>query len=335
MSRAAKGADCKSAGYAFAGSSPASPTTSFKFLKLIDFYCGSAGPRRSFAGFCGSLPEIIPPEADRSLASERLRRSDGAFNRSGEMMRLLTRLAALAFALPLVQASAAEITVLSGNGGRPVVIELSGRFEKETGHKVNIDFAVNPQVRKRVLDGEAFDVTVLNPPVLDELIKAGKVKADTRTVIGRIGIGVGIKQGAPRPDLSSAEGFKKALLAAKKVAYPEEGASGIYFANLVKRLGIEEEMKSRLMPMPGEYNVEVVADGAADMVVVVASRIYGVKGVDMVGLLPDELQTWIGFAAGVSAGAKDPDLALKLVKALAAPSAEPFMRQVGLQPFVE
>lgn len=250
-------------------------------------------------------------------------------------MRLLSTLAALALAMPLVGAKAADIKVLSGNGGRPVVIELSSRFEKETGNKVNIDFAVNPQVRKRVLEGEAFDVTVLNPPVLDELIKAGKVKADTRTVIGRIGVGVGIKQGAPRPDLSTAEGFKKALLASKKVAYPEEGASGIYFANLVKRLGIEEEMKSRLMPMPGEYNVEVVADGAADMVVVVASRIYGVKGVDMVGLLPDELQTWIGFAAGVSTNAKDPELALKLVKALAAPSAEPFMRQVGLQPFVE
>ena len=252
-------------------------------------------------------------------------------------MRLLSTPVVLALSLSFssLAAHAAEITVLSGNGGRPAVLGLSAQFEKETGHKVNIDFAVNPQVRKRVLDGEAFDVTVLNPPVLDELIKAGKVRGDTRTVIGRIGLGVGIKQGAPRPDLSTVDGFKRALLAAKKVAYPEEGASGIYFASLVKRLGIEEEMTSRLMPMPGEYNVEVVADGQADMVVVVASRIYGVKGVDMVGLLPNELQTWIGFAAGVSSGAKDPELAGKLVKALAAPSAEPFLRQIGLQPFVE
>jgi molybdate transport system substrate-binding protein len=242
---------------------------------------------------------------------------------------------AAAFLASPANAQAAELKVLSGNGGRVAVAELSARFEKETGHKVTIDFAVNPQVRKRVLEGEAFDVAVLNPPVLDELIKAGKVKGDTRTVIGRIGIGVGIKQGAPRPDLSTAEGFKKALLAAKKVAYPEEGASGIYFANLVKRLGIEEEMKSRLMPMPGEYNVEVVADGQADMVVVVASRIYGVKGVDMVGLLPNELQTWIGFAGGVSAGAREPELAARLVKAFAAPSADPFLRQIGLEPFVE
>ena len=252
-------------------------------------------------------------------------------------MRWCSKIAVLAAMLGFMPnlVEGAEVKVLSGNGGRVAVAELSGRFEKETAHKVNIDFAVNPQVRKRVLDGEAFDVAVLNPPVLDELIKAGKVRAETRTVIGRIGLGVGIKQGAPRPDLSTAEGFKKALLAANKVAYPEEGASGIYFASLVKRLGIEAEMKSRLMPMPGEYNVEVVADGKADMVVVVASRIYGVKGVDMVGLLPNELQTWIAFAAGVSSSAKDPELAGKLVKALAAPSAEPFLRQIGLEPFVE
>jgi len=232
-------------------------------------------------------------------------------------------------------ADAGELKILSGNGGRVAVLELSERFEKSTGSKVNIDFAVNPQVRKRVLDGEAFDIAVLNPPVLDELIKAGKIKAETRTVIGRIGIGVGIKQGAPRPDISTAAAFKKALLSAKKVAYPEEGASGIYFANLVKQLGIENEMKDRLMPMPGEYNVEVVADGAADIVVVVASRIYGVKGVDMIGLLPNELQTWIGFAAGVSTQAKDPENALKLVKTMGDKAAEPFLRQIGLEPFVE
>ncbi len=249
-------------------------------------------------------------------------------------MRMVQAAAAALMFFPVL-AGASEIKILSGNGGRVAVLEMSERFEKATGTKVNIDFAVNPQVRKRVLDGEAFDVAVLNPPVLDELIKAGKIKPDSRVVIGRIGIGVGIKQGAPRPDISTPAAFKKALLTAKKVAYPEEGASGIYFANLVKTLGIENEMKDRLMPMPGEYNVEVVADGAADMVVVVASRIYGVKGVEMIGLLPNELQTWIGFAAGVSTQAKDPETALKLAKTMGSKDAEAFLRQVGIEPFVE
>jgi molybdate transport system substrate-binding protein len=250
-------------------------------------------------------------------------------------MNIHLALASVAALLLSCAAQAADVKILSGNGGKAAVAELSGRFERETGTKITMDVAVNPQVRKRILDGEAFDVAVLNPPVLDELIKAGKVDPATRSVIGRIGVGVGIKQGAPRPDLSTAEGFKKALLSAKKVAYPEEGASGIYFANLVKRLGIEDELKSRLMPMPGEYNVEVVATGEADMVVVVASRMWGVKGVDMAGLLPNELQTWIGFAAGVSTAAKDSDAARKLVKFLVAPSSEPFLRQMGMQPFVE
>jgi molybdate transport system substrate-binding protein len=103
----------------------------------------------------------------------------------------------------------------------------------------------------------------------------------------------------------------------------------------VKRLGITDQMKTKLMPMPGEYNVEVVATGEADMVVVVASRIYGVKGVDMIGLIPPELQTWIGFATGVGANARDPELAGKLTRYLTAPTSEAFLRQMGIEPFVE
>ncbi len=232
-------------------------------------------------------------------------------------------------------AGAGELKVLSGNGGRAAVSELSARFERETGHKVVVEFAVNPTVRKRIEAGEAFDVAVLNPPTLDPLIQQGKVLADSRAVIGRIGLGVGIKAGAPRPDLSTVEGFKQALLNTKSVAYPEEGASGIYFTSLVTRLGIAEEMKSRLRPMPGEYNVEVVATGEAEMVVVVASRMFGVKGVEVAGLLPPELQTWIGFATGVSARAKDPALARQLTRYFTAPSAEPLLREIGMEPFVE
>jgi molybdate transport system substrate-binding protein len=199
-------------------------------------------------------------------------------------------------------AHAAELKILSGNGGKAAVTELSARFERETGVKIITDFAVNPTVRKRV---------------------------------GRIGLGVGIKAGAPKPDISTVAAFRQALLNAKSVAYPEEGASGIYFASLVKRLGIENEMKSRLKPMPGEYNVEVVATGEADMVVVVASRIFGVPGVQMIGLIPQELQTWIGFTTGVGKNAKEPDLARKLTRYFTAPSSEPFLRKMGIEPFVE
>ena len=232
-------------------------------------------------------------------------------------------------------AQAAEIKVLSGNVARAAVSELGARFERESGHKVVIHFEVNPAVKRKIEAGEAFDAAVLNPQVLDDLIKQGRIVAGTRAVIGRSGIGVGARSGAPKPDLSSVAAFKRMLLSARSVAYPGEGASGIYFAGLVERLGIGAEMRPRMRPMPAEYNVEAVARGEAELVVVVASRISGVPGVELVGLIPPELQTWIGFAAGVGTAAREAAAARELVRYFTAPAAAPVLRAVGIEPFVE
>jgi len=113
---------------------------------------------------------------------------------------------------------AAEITVLSGNGAKVAVAELAARFERTTGHKVTIRFEVNPQVQRRIEAGEACDVAILNPPVLDELIKQRRVVAGTRAVLGRSGIGVGVKEGAPLPDISTVAAFTRTLLNAGSVA---------------------------------------------------------------------------------------------------------------------
>jgi molybdate transport system substrate-binding protein len=230
---------------------------------------------------------------------------------------------------------AAEIKVLSGNGARGAIVELVARFERASGHKVNLEFHVNPEVKQKIEAGEAFDVAILNPPVLDDLIKQGKVVADTRAVIGRAGIGVGIRESAPKPDISTVAAFKRTLLNAKSVAYPADGASGKYFVSLVDRLGIAAEMKTKLRPMPGDYNVEVVADGDAELVVVVASRISGVRGVALVGRIPEELQTWIGFTAGVGTLSKQPEAARAMVRFLTSPQAEPVLKSMGIEPFVE
>ena len=232
-------------------------------------------------------------------------------------------------------AGAAEIKVLSGNGARAAVRELGAQFERASGHKLAIHFEVNAALRRKILAGETFDVAVLNPPVLDDLIRQGKVAADTRAVIGRIGIGVAVRAGAPKPDLSSAAAFKRALLNAKSVAYPREGASGIYFAGLIDRLGIAAEMKPKLRPMPAEDTVEVVARGEAELVVVVASRIVGVPGVEFAGPLPAELQTSVGFAAGVGSTAREPEAARALIRFFTAPAAAPVLRAMGIEPFVE
>jgi molybdate transport system substrate-binding protein len=241
----------------------------------------------------------------------------------------------LALMVACAAARAADVKVLSGNGARAAVRELALQFERASGHKVAIHFEVNSALKRKIEAGETFDVAVLNPPVLDDLIRQGKVAGATRAVIGRAGIGLGVRAGAPKPDISSVAAFKRTLLNARSAAYPGEGASGIYFVGVVDRLGIAAEMKPKLRPMPAEDTVEVVARGEADLVVVVAPRIFDVTGVELVGLIPPELQTWIGFAAGVSPTTAVPGAAREMIRFFTAPAAAPVLKAMGIEPFVE
>src|SRR3977135_1762128 len=170
-------------------------------------------------------------------------------------------LAGLAFSwVGTGQAGAAEIKVLCSNGLRAVMQELAPEFERASGHKVLVRYGLAAAFKQQIDAGEAFDVVVLTPPLIDDAIKRGLVVADTRSTIGRAGIGVAIRAGAPRPDIGSAEAFKSALLAAKSVGFAKEGASGTYFAGLLGRLGIADAMRHTLKPMPtGVEGGEAVA----------------------------------------------------------------------------
>jgi molybdate transport system substrate-binding protein len=232
-------------------------------------------------------------------------------------------------------ATGADLKVLSGNGARAAVLGLTASFDRATGNKTTVEFAVNPDTKAKILGGQVFDVAILNPGVLDELIQRGRIVADTRAVIGRAGIGVGIREGAPKPDISTVEAFKRTLLSAKAIAYPAQGASGKYFVSLVQRLGISDQIKPRMRPMPGEYNVEMVASGEADLAVSVTSRISGVPGVQLVGRIPKELQTWIGFTAGMSSQAREPTVARAMLRYFTAPPAAAMLKANGVEPFVE
>src|SRR4051812_24197589 len=236
---------------------------------------------------------------------------------------------------PVGSAHAADLKVLSGSGARSAVIGLIARFDHASGNKTTVEFAVNPETKAKILAGQPFDVAILNPPVLDDLIKRERIAAQTRTVIGRAGIGVGVRQGAPKPDISTVAAFKRTLLSARTVAYPAEGASGKYFASLVSRLGIAAEMKPRMRPASAAYNAEMVASGEADLVVVVTSRISGVPGVELVGRIPQELQTWIGFTAGMSSQAHDPQAANAMLRFFRSPEAATILKNNGVEPFVE
>ena len=237
--------------------------------------------------------------------------------------------AALLFASSAAQC--AELKVLSGNGSKAAVRELCTQFEQATGHKIDLSFGVNPEVKSKIEAGERFDVVVGNQPIIDALIKNGTV-VGPRVDFGHAGLGVAVKSGAPKPDISSVEAFKHALLASKAVAFPGKGASGIYFVSLLDRMGIKAEMQGKLKPMAAEDTVEVVARGEAYMVVVVSTRISDVPGVDRVGPIPAELQTQIGFAAGLSASTKEPDAAKALIRFLSAPAAAPTLRAKGVDP---
>jgi molybdate transport system substrate-binding protein len=245
------------------------------------------------------------------------------------MKMLVASAAALLFTVSA--AEAVEIKVLSGNGPRAAVRELCTQFEKATGNTIALRFGVNVDVKEKIEAGERFDVVVGNPPIVDALIKDGAV-IGPRADIGRSGLGVAVRAGAAKPDIASVDAFKRTLLAAKAVAYPGRGASGIYFVSLLDRMGIKAEMQGKLKPMEAEDTVEVVARGEADMVVVVATRISDVPGVDMVGPIPEELQTKIGFAAGLAASTKEPGAAKALIRSLTAPAAAATLRAKGVDP---
>jgi molybdate transport system substrate-binding protein len=225
-----------------------------------------------------------------------------------------------------------DLKVLSGNGPRAAVRALCAEFARATGNAVDVALDVNPEVVRRGKAGEPFDVAVGNPSTIEQLMAAGKVAAGSLVDIGTAGLAVGVRAGAAKPDLSSVETFKRALLAAHVVAFPAHGASGLYFVGLVERLGLTSEMQSKLRPMPAEDCVEVVARGEADIVVVVATRMVGVASIDVVGPIPDALQTKIGFAAGLSASTQQPDTAKALIDFLSAPSAAARLKANGVTP---
>jgi molybdate transport system substrate-binding protein len=250
-------------------------------------------------------------------------------------MRSLFAAGKIGFVILLAQglaAEAAEVKVFAAAGFRTVVSDVGAQFERQTGHKLVTEIGVGGALQRKIDAGEAFDVAFLNTPQMDNLIKAGKIAAGTRADIARAGVGVGVRAGAAKPDISSTDALKRTLVAAKSVSYSGEGASGPHFLGVLERLGIAEEMKSKIKPLPPRVNVEAVVKGEADLVVVVIPSILAVPGVELVGPLPSELQTYIGFSAGVSANAKEPEAAKALVKLLTAEESVSVIKAKGLEP---
>lgn len=199
-------------------------------------------------------------------------------------------------------AEAAEIHVLSAGAVRAIVTELAQAFEKESGNKVALAFGTVGVTRKRLAE-EPADVVIMTDVAIDESSAQGTVVPGSRTDIARTGMGVGVREGAPKPDLSTSEAFKQSLLAAKSITYvdPAQGAtSGIHFASVLQKFGIAEAIKPKTTLVPGGYPAELVAKGAVEMVVHQISEIVPVQGVTLVGPLPRDVQKVTVYSAGIA-----------------------------------
>jgi len=229
--------------------------------------------------------------------------------------------------------SAAEIKVLASGGVRGALQELAPAFERATGNKLVITFGPAAVLKRQIEGGEAFDLAILTSAGIDDLAKQRKVDAGSRAAIARSGVGIGIRKGAPRPDIGTADALKRTLLAAKSISWVKEGASGIYFASLLERMGIAGQMKPKAAPAAlGAEVGKLVVAGKAELGVALVNELMAAPGVEVLGPLPAELQNYTVFHAGVGVGSKDSAAAKALIKFLTTPAAGAVFKAKGQEP---
>ena len=243
----------------------------------------------------------------------------------------LAKIALVALLAQPAMASAADIKVLTGSGLKPVFEEIGPQFERSAGHKLAIEYTSTFSSKRKIEAGEAFDVAILGTPaVVDDLVKEGKLT--TRTIIARSGMGLAVREGAPKPAIDSADALKRTLLNAKSVAYNVDGATAKHMEKVFERLGIAEEMKTKMKPhQGGDRAVQSVVAGEADLGLTVSSTILTTRGAQLAGLLPRELQEYVVYTAGVSPASKDPQAAKALIDFLNSERATPVMKAKGLE----
>ncbi len=229
-------------------------------------------------------------------------------------------------------AHTAEIKILSSNGVKTVLEELAPQFERATQHKLAFRFAPAAELKAQIEKGEAFDIALLTASGIDDLIRQGKLAVATRADITKSGAGVAIRKGAPRPDIATAEAFKRALLAAKSIAYVGQGATGVTMNRIMERFGIVEEMKPKTQRLSGVSAADAVARDDAELGFTQISEILSVEGAELAGPLPPGVQVYTIFTAAVGSSARDAAAAQSFIKFLTAPAAAPVIRAKGMEP---
>lgn len=233
--------------------------------------------------------------------------------------------------------SAQEVRVMTSGGFTAAYLEVVPEFERSTKHKVLTAFGASmggapDSIPSRLERREPVDVVILASGALDDLIKQGKVVPGSRVDLVRSVIGMAVRSGAPKPDISTVDALKRTLLEAKSIAY-SASASGVYLSTeLFQRLGIADQVKHKATRIESERVGTVVARGDAELGFQQVSELLPIAGIDYVGPLPDPVQRVTIFSAGVATNARDPEAAKALIKFLASPAAHPAIRKAGLEP---
>ena len=255
-----------------------------------------------------------------------------------ERRRFITFISAITIATVFAATSngtlvhAAEIKILSSPAMRGVITELGSQFESATGHKLIVDYDVFAVLKRRIDAGEAFDIAILSPALIEDLMKVGIVAADTRADLGRHGTGLGVRKGSLKPDISSVEAFTRTMLNAKSVRYIKEGTAALHFLSIHDRLGIAEQMKPKLKAYETADVVQAVQTGEAQFVAAGVGTIFAMPGVEVVGGLPPELQSFVAYTAGVSAAASQPEAARMVIRFFTSPAAAQVIKAHGFEP---
>ena len=230
-------------------------------------------------------------------------------------------------------ASAAEIIVTSSTAMREAVEELATMFERTSGNKVTMTFQSGVETTAKIKAGAVADLVVTTPEAIDELVKDGKVVAGSRVNFVQSGVGVAVRAGAPKPDISTPATFKNAMLAAKSVGI-SKGPSGVYLMSIMARLGIADQVKAKgVTPELGQRVGNLIARGEAEIGVQQITELLPIAGIDFLGPLPDELQTKIGYATARLRTGTQPEAAAALVKFFSSDAALPVMKKMGLEPW--
>ncbi len=227
-----------------------------------------------------------------------------------------------------------DIKVLSTHAVYEVLGELAPAFEHESGHRLSFSYNPTAAIRREIDDGASFDVAIVTRPAIDELAVQGMILRETCADLARCGLGISVRNGAPKPDIGTVDAFRRTLLAAKSVVRSRDGASGKTFEALMDRLGIVDAMRDKIIVGPAGRIAELVARGEGELAVQQVPELVPVKGADFVGPWPDELQVYTVFAAGVATASKHRQAATAFVEALAAPSAAALYKAKGLESIV-